>query len=226
MAVLSLIRIRLMNTSCATRLASDRYVLASQEVADPGIRNVARADGAAAGAHIVFGVILGTGVGGGIVVGGQILKGCNAVAGEWGHNPLPWPQADEWPGEPCYCGRSGCIETFLSGRGLSRDYLRSGGEDLRAEQIIERAIGGDPAAMLVLDRYRSRFARTIASVINVLDPDVIVLGSGLSNLPDLVETVPPLWMQWVFSDSVATRFRLNVHGDSSGVRGAAWLWPD
>src|SRR5262245_55703202 len=175
-------------------------------------------DGAAAGARAVFGVIVGTGTGGGLVVDGRIWTGPNAIAGEWGHNALPWPRDGEWPGPACYCGRTGCIETFLSGPGLGRDY---GGP---AQDIAARAARGEPAAEASLARYEERMARALASVINVVDPDVIVLGGGLSNLARLYETVPRLWSRWVFSDRVDTRLARPVHGDASGVRGAAWLW--
>lgn len=183
------------------------------------------ADGAAAGAAVVFGVILGTGVGGGVVIDGRPLKGRNAICGEWGHNPLPWPEDDERPGPACYCGLKGCIETFLSGPGLARDFLNATGETVAPAGIAERAAAGDGAAMAALERYEHRLARALASIINVLDPDVIVLGGGLSNLDRLYENVPRLWERWVFSDRVDTALRRNRHGDSSGVRGAAWLWP-
>ena len=181
-------------------------------------------DGAGAGARTVFGVIIGTGTGGGIVVDGRVLVGPNAVAGEWGHNPLPWPEPDEWPGVTCYCGRTGCIETFLSGPALARDYNSHTSSALEGPQIVARAEAGDPAASAALARYESRMARALASVINVLDPDVIVLGGGLSNIRRLYQNVPRLWGQWVFSDEVSTPLVQAVHGDSSGVRGAAWLW--
>src|SRR5438270_6411981 len=181
-------------------------------------------DGAGAGHRTVFGVILGTGVGGGIAIGGRILVGANAIAGEWGHNPLPAPLADEWPGPPCYCGRSGCIESFLSGPGLAADHQRHGGEALDAAGIAAGAASGDPASRATLDRYAERLARALAGVINILDPDVIVLGGGLSALGCLYDEVPRLWRRHVFSDRVVTRLLPPVHGDSSGVRGAAWLW--
>ena len=184
------------------------------------------ADGAGAGADVVFGVILGTGTGGGIVVRGQVLGGPNGIAGEWGHNPLPWPRDDERPGPPCYCGLSGCIESFLSGPALGRDY----GDAVSAEEVVRRAAGGDTRASGVLDRYEERLGRALASVINLLDPDVIVLGGGLSNIDRLYEGVPRLWGTHVFSAGAAgapvrTRLARATHGDSSGVRGAAWLWP-
>lgn len=181
-------------------------------------------DGAAAGAATVFGVILGTGVGGGIAINGHALVGANAIAGEWGHNPLPWPTDDERPGPLCYCGKNGCIETFLSGPGLARDHLAHAGTHLSGEHIAARAAAHDATCDATLKRYEQRLARALASAINVLDPDVIVLGGGLSNIDRLYATVPQLWGAWVFSDTVATRLVRNVHGDSSGVRGAAWLW--
>jgi fructokinase len=182
-------------------------------------------DGAARGAAVVFGVIIGTGAGGGLVVNGQIVVGANAIAGEWGHNPLPAPEDDERPGPPCYCGRSGCIETFLSGPALARDYIARGGDDTSAADIVTRAERGDDRALACLDRYERRFARAIASVINVVDPDVIVLGGGLSNITRLYDRVPKLWGAHVFSDRVDTKLARARHGDASGVRGAAWLWP-
>jgi fructokinase len=183
-------------------------------------------DGAGAGARVTFGVIVGTGTGGGVVVDGTVLTGPNAVAGEWGHNPLPWPRADEWPGPACYCGRSGCIETFLSGPGLAQDYERATGRGRSTHEILQAA-ASEPDAEAALARYEERMARGLASVINLLDPDVIVLGGGLSNLARLYENVPRLWPRFVFSDRVDTRLLAPVHGDSSGVRGAAWLWgPD
>jgi fructokinase len=181
-------------------------------------------DGAGAGAPVVFGVILGTGTGGGIAIGGAVVTGANAIAGEWGHNPLPWMRAEEWPGRPCYCGRLGCIETFLSGPALADDYRRTAGETLDASAVAAHAAAGDPHASAVLARYEDRLARALASVVNVLDPDVIVLGGGLSNLERLYTVVPSLWAQWIFSDTVSTRLLRAAHGDSSGVRGAAWLW--
>ena len=181
-------------------------------------------DGAAAGLACVFGVILGTGTGGGLVMNGAVWTGPNAIAGEWGHNPLPAPQPDERPGPACYCGRQGCIETFLSGPGLSRDHLEHTGEALTAEQIASAAAGGQAPARATLARYEERLARALASVINLLDPDAIVLGGGLSQLRRLYVRVPRLWGDFVFSDEVATRLLPPRHGDSSGVRGAAWLW--
>ena len=181
-------------------------------------------DGAARGAGSVFGVILGTGVGGGIVIGGRVLAGPNAIAGEWGHNPLPWPADGERPGHRCYCGKRGCIETFLSGPGLALDHELTSGEKLPPEEIASRARSGEPSATATLQRYQERLARALATVINVLDPEVIVLGGGMSNVESLYERVPPLLRNWVFSDVVRTKLVRNVHGDSSGVRGAAMLW--
>ena len=181
-------------------------------------------DGAAAGAGVVFGVIVGTGTGAGVVVQGRIVVGANAIAGEWGHNPVPWPDADEWPGPACYCGRTGCLETFLSGPGLSRDHERTSGVHADAGEISAAAARGDHAACVSIERYEHRMARGLASVMNVLDPDVIVLGGGLSNIRRLYEHVPRLWSRYVFSDAVTTRLVPAVHGDASGVRGAACLW--
>ena len=183
-------------------------------------------DGAAAGAVCVFGVIVGTGTGGGIVVNGQVLKGSNAIAGEWGHNPLPWPGPDELPGPPCYCGRAGCIETFLSGPGMARDHEKVTGDGLQPSVIVERASAGDASCEDTLLRYEDRMARSLAHVINILDPDVIVLGGGMSNISRLYETAPRLWVKYVFSDTVDTRLVSPRHGDSSGVRGAALLWDE
>ena len=181
-------------------------------------------DGAAAGAAVVFGVIVGTGTGGGVVVHGRLVVGANAIGGEWGHNPLPAPRDDERPGPSCYCGRAGCIETFLSGPGLARDYAASGGAALAAIEIAERASAGDARAEAALARYEDRMARALASIINVLDPDVIVVGGGLSNIDRLYASVPARWAPYVFSDRVDTRLVKAAYGDSSGVRGAAWLW--
>jgi fructokinase len=174
-------------------------------------------DGAAAGAPVVFGVILGSGVGGGIVVNGHLIGGPNAITGEWGHNPLPWPTPEELPGPQCYCGKTGCIETFLSGRSLGRD-------DGRGLTGAEVAAKGDAQAEASLRRYENRLARGLAHIINILDPHVIVLGGGVSNVKRIYDTVPALWNNWVFSDKVYTKLVPPMHGDSSGVRGAAWLW--
>ena len=193
------------------RLANDANCFAVSEATD----------GAGAGAALVFGVILGTGVGGGVAIEGKAVGGINGIAGEWGHNPLPWPVDEERPGPECYCGLKGCIETFLSGPGLAADYERDSGEACKASDLVNM---GNPAAKAALSRYEHRLARALASVINILDPDVIVLGGGLSNITRLYDSVPSLWDQWVFSDRVNTRLLANVHGDTSGVRGAAWLY--
>jgi len=194
------------------RLANDANCFALSEAAD----------GAGAGARVVFGVILGTGVGGGIVVDGSVLVGPNAIAGEWGHNPLPWPEGEEYPGPDCYCGRRGCNEMFLSGGGLVRAF---GGTADTAQDVASAAARGDARAIAAIDVHTRRLARALAAVINVLDPDVIVLGGGLSNVDAFYSRVPQLWGAWIFSDRVDTRLVRAKHGDSSGVRGAAWLWP-
>jgi fructokinase len=181
-------------------------------------------DGAGRGAHVVLGVILGTGVGGGLVVEGRVLEGANSIAGEWGHNPLPLPGTEDHPLPLCYCGRLGCIETFLSGPGLAADHQRAAGERLDPQSIVARANARDAGCEASLQRYEKRLARSLAGVINIVDPDVIVLGGGLSNLGRLYASVPLLWTHHVFSDTVRTRLVAPVHGDSSGVRGAAWLW--
>ncbi len=210
-------------------------------------------DGAAAGADVVFGVILGTGVGGGIVVRGHVLNGINSIAGEWGHNPLPffqfrhaqtdheetgthpatgerivhpWPSQREFHGPQCYCGKKGCIEAYLSGPALAADHVRYGGEELPAHEIAQLANAGYGPCSKTLARYEERLARALAAVINILDPDVIVLGGGLSNIARLYDNVPRLWPRYVFSDRIDTRLVPPKFGDSSGVRGAAWLWND
>ena len=196
------------------RLANDANCFALSEATD----------GSGAGANVVFGAILGTGTGGGIVVGGRVLSGPNGVAGEWGHNPLPWPDASESPGPECYCSRRGCMELFLSGPGLRRDHRERTGEDISAEAIVTRAAAGDGACEDALLRYESRLARGLATVINMVDPDVIVLGGGMSGLARLYTGVPAQWTQYVFSDRVDTRLVPPRHGPASGARGAAWLW--
>ncbi len=183
-------------------------------------------DGAGRDAEVVFGVILGTGVGGGIVVRGRALTGANAIAGEWGHNALPLPTGEDEPLPLCYCGRRGCIETFLSGPGLAADHARRAGERLTPSRIVDGAARGARACVASIERYEERLARALASVINVLDPDVIVLGGGLSNIARLYDEVPRRWKEYVFSDEVRTRLVAPVHGDAGGVRGAAWLWGD
>ncbi len=190
------------------RIANDANCFALSEAAD----------GAAAGMGAVFGVILGTGVGGGIVIDGKVLAGINGIAGEWGHNPMP----GEYSAEACYCGRRGCVEVYLSGPGLAADHHRATGMTLSAEAI---AAAGNADCEATLQRYEARLARALAQVINILDPEVIVLGGGLSNIDRLYRNVPRLWSEHVFSDQVATRLLKHKHGDSSGVRGAAWLWP-
>ena len=182
-------------------------------------------DGAAAGKPVVFGVIVGTGTGAGVVVNGQVLNGPNAIAGEWGHNPLPWPEDSECPGRECYCGKFGCIETFLSGVGMEADYFSQTGEKISAEQIVKKSQQGHQAAELCLQDYERRMAKSLAHVINILDPDIIVLGGGMSNIQRLYQNVPKLWGEFVFSDYVQTQLVPPEYGDSSGVRGAAWLWP-
>ena len=183
-------------------------------------------DGAGHGFETVFGVILGTGVGGGIAIRQRIHEGPNQIAGEWGHNPLPWMTDEERAAAlPCYCGKSGCIETFLSGPGFELDYTRLGGARRSSQDIVRAAAAGDPHAVQALRRYEDRLARGLAAVINLLDPDAIVLGGGMSNLPDLPSAVFALLPRYVFSDTVLTKVLPNAHGDSSGVRGAAWLWP-
>ena len=198
----------------AVRLANDANCFALSEAVD----------GAARAASVVFGVILGTGVGGGIVVDGQVLAGANAIAGEWGHNPLPLPEGADLPLPACYCGRRGCIETYLSGPGLASDFARTTGLMLDAEEIARRAQAGDAACAAALGRYAERLARALGSVVNVLDPDVVVLGGGLSRIGRLYDEVPRIWGATIFSDAVRTRLVPPMHGDASGVRGAAWLW--
>jgi fructokinase len=198
------------------RLANDANCFALSEATD----------GAAAGARVVFGVILGTGCGGGIVVEGRLLTGPNAIAGEWGHNPLPWADEAERPGAPCYCGKRGCIETFVSGTGLARDFREAAGRDLACPEIVARAEAGHGDAEAALGRYENRLARSLAALVNVLDPDVIVLGGGMSKVKRLYAGVTRLWKRWAFSDRLDTRLVPPAHGDSSGVRGAAWLWSD
>jgi fructokinase len=202
----------------AVRLANDANCLAVSEASD----------GAAAGCKVVFGVILGTGVGGGIVIDGKPLTGAQAIAGEWGHNPLPRPHDDERPGVRCYCGANGCIETWLSGPALQRQFAERTGRDLRATDIAEAALAGDPEAAAEMDRYCDRLARALSAVINILDPDAIVLGGGLSRMPQIYDRVPELWKSYVFSepDAIVTRLLPPKFGDASGVRGAAWLWPE
>lgn len=184
-------------------------------------------DGAAKDAEIVFGVIIGTGTGGGIYIRGQSIIGANAIAGEWGHNPLPWPTQEELPGRECYCGKCGCIETWLSGPGFTTDHkLRNyQSNNITAKDIVTLALRGDQYALESLHYYEERLAKSLASIINVIDPDVIVLGGGMSNIQQLYSNIPKLWDEYIFSDHVTTKLVAPMHGDSSGVRGAAWLWP-
>jgi fructokinase len=204
------------------RLANDANCFALSE----------SADGAASPAELgvpsptVFGVILGTGTGGGVVMRGQLLVGPDAIAGEWGHNPLPWLAPDEYPGPVCWCGKRGCIETFLSGPALAKHHFDRTGQGLDAAQIAELSQLGDVAARASMDAYVSRLGRALASIINILNPDAIVLGGGVSNIARLYEDVPQIWAKYVFSDVVTTRLVRAKHGDSSGVRGAAWLWTE
>ena len=181
-------------------------------------------DGAAKETKIVFGVIIGTGVGAGIVIDKKVLVGCNAIAGEWGHNPLPWPVQEELNLTKCWCGQSGCIETFLSGPGLENDFERVTGNKLGAKEINSLSEKGDSLTEKVMRHYEDRMARSLAHIINILDPDVIVLGGGISNVKRLYKNVPKIWQQWIFSDCVNTKLVPPKYGDSSGVRGAAWLW--
>jgi fructokinase len=202
------------------RIANDANCLAMSEAAD----------GAAVGAEIVFAVIAGTGTGAGIAIRGQVLAGANGIAGEWGHNALPWPEAEECQGPACYCGKRSCIETYLSGPGMTADHERHTSRRETPSDIVRAAERGDPAAVATMERYQHRMARALASVINVLDPDVIVLGGGMSNIDRVYDEVPRLWTHWVFDATgtmpdVRTRLVRARHGDASGVRGAAWLWP-
>lgn len=200
------------------RIANDANCLAVSEAVD----------GAAAGKQTVFAVIIGTGCGAGVALNGQAHSGGNGNAGEWGHNPLPWMDEDELRYReevPCYCGKQGCIETFISGTGFATDYQRLSGVDLQGAEIIKRLEQQDPVAELAMSRYEMRLAKSLAHVVNILDPDMIVLGGGMSNVERLYQTVPQLVKNWVFGGEFATPIRRAVHGDSSGVRGAAWLWP-
>lgn len=199
------------------RVSNDANCLALSEASD----------GAAAGASSVFAVILGTGVGGGIVINGAPLAGANGIAGEWSHNPLPWKRV-EWDEDQtqCWCGKRGCIETWLSGVGLAADHARVTQEKISTEEIVARAESGDERCSATLSRYEDRLSRALAQIINVLDPEVVVLGGGVSRIQRLYRYVPALWDQWIFSDGVVTKLVPALHGDSSGVRGAAWLWPE
>ncbi len=197
------------------RCANDANCLAVSEATD----------GAGAGKHVVFAVILGTGCGGGIAVDGRVHSGLNGVAGEWGHNTLPWMRPEEFPGPACYCGRNGCIETWISGTGLEADYHRAAGVSLKGAEIIARSDAGETAALAALDRFEDRLMRGLAQVINLLDPDVIVMGGGASQIPRLYQNVPARLKEYVFGKEADTPILPAKHGDASGVRGAAWLWP-
>jgi fructokinase len=199
----------------SVRLENDANCLAISEATD----------GAGAGSRVVFAAILGTGVGGGIVVEGRILTGLNRIGGEWGHNPLPWATEDERPGYGCYCGKFGCIETFLSGAGLAREYFSLSQKELPPAQIAEAEQSGEPDAVKSLAAYQARLARSLAALVNILDPDVIVVGGGISNINTLYSGLTDLIGQHAFSDLIKTKVVKAAHGDSSGVRGAAWLWP-
>ncbi len=200
------------------RMTNDANCLALSEASD----------GAAAGASSVFAVILGTGVGGGVVINGELLMGANGIAGEWSHNPLPWarPEWDEANGTHCWCGKRSCIETWLSGVGLAEDHARVTQEKISGEEIVTRAEAGDERCSATLSRYEDRLSRALAHIINVLDPEVVVLGGGVSRVQRIYRYVPALWDEWIFSDIVTTKLVPAIHGDSSGVRGAAWLWPE
>ena len=197
------------------RCANDANCLAVSEATD----------GAGAGKHVVFAVILGTGCGGGIAVDGRVHSGSNGVAGEWGHNTLPWMRPEELPGPACYCGRNGCIETWISGTGLEADYHRTTGVSLKGPEIITRSSDGEAAALAALDRFEGRLARSLAQLINLLDPDAIVIGGGASQIPRIYQNVPPRLKDYVFGKEADTPILPAKHGDASGVRGAAWLWP-
>ncbi|HEV2644787.1 MAG TPA: ROK family protein [Acidobacteriaceae bacterium] len=183
-------------------------------------------DGAAAGKRVVFGVILGTGCGGGVVVDGRSISGLNGVGGEWGHNPLPWATAEEYPGPMCFCQKHGCLERWISGTGVELDYVTATGINLSAREIVEDFHAGKAEAVSVMERFEDRLTRALAQVINILDPDAIVLGGGLSNFAHLYDTVPKRLAKYVFGNEAATPVLRAVHGDASGVRGAAWLWPN
>jgi fructokinase len=197
------------------RLANDANCLALSEASD----------GAAAGAGVVFAVIVGTGCGGGLVVNGEIVQGANGIAGEWGHTPLPWPSPEELARPPCWCGRPACMELYVSGPGFEADHRAASGRDWRVPEIMEAARGGDGEAAAAFERYVDRLGRGLAVICDVVDPDMIVFGGGVSNVPELYDAVRPVMARWMFSDVCETRLAPALHGDSSGVRGAAWLWP-
>jgi fructokinase len=197
------------------RVANDANCLAVSEATD----------GAAAGKRVVFAAILGTGCGGGISIDGRVHSGMNGVAGEWGHNPLPWPRQNEYPGPQCYCGKRGCIETWISGTGLAADYQRAANAALDGREIVARSLAGEPSASAALDSYQDRLARSLAHVVNLLDPDVIVLGGGMSQVQCIYQNLPARIESYVFGRELDTQVLPAKHGDSSGIRGAAWLWP-
>ena len=198
------------------RLANDADCFALSEASD----------GAGQNSNSVFGVIIGTGCGSGIVINKQLVQGANRIAGEWGHNPLPWPRDNERPGEKCYCGQNGCLETWLSGTGFARTYLEAGGTKITAKEVMQRVSQGEPLAIDILEQYIDRMARSLAVIINIIDPETIVLGGGMSHVSQLYSEVPKRWDQYIFSpEPAATELKPPVHGDSGGVRGAAWLWP-
>ncbi len=197
------------------RCANDANCLAVSEATD----------GAGAGKHVVFAVVLGTGCGGGIAVDGRVLNGRNGVAGEWGHTALPWMRPEEFPGPVCYCGLRGCIETWISGTGLEDDYERATKTRLKGKEIIARCEAGEAAAVASLERYEDRLTRSLSQIVNILDPDVIVLGGGVSQVPRLYRNVPQRLKEYVFGREADTPILVAKHGDASGVRGAAWLWP-
>jgi fructokinase len=198
------------------RLANDANCLAVSEATD----------GAAAGRHVVFGVILGTGCGGGVAIGGRVHEGPNGVAGEWGHNPLPWPRPEEYPGPECYCGKRGCMEMWVSGTGIALDYKTVTGRALTTQEIVSQFEAGDREATAAIKRFEDRLARGLAQVINILDPDVIVFGGGVSKVQHIYQALPALLKAYVFGGEVSTPVLPAKYGDSSGVRGAAWLWPN
>jgi len=200
---------------CPVRLSNDANCLAVSE----------SVDGAARGANVAFAGILGTGCGGAVIAGGRLIEGRNGIAGEWGHTPLPWQTEEEHPGPECWCGRRGCLEMWTSGTGLARDLAAMGGPPLKGEAIIEAARSGQPLPAKAFDRYVDRLARALAAMCDLIDPDVIVFGGGMSNTDELYQRLPPLIERYAFTDSFTTPIRPAVHGDSSGVRGAAWLWP-
>ncbi|MCU1247407.1 MAG: hypothetical protein JWQ49_436 [Edaphobacter sp.] len=200
----------------AVRIANDANCFAVSEATD----------GAAAGKNVVFGVILGTGCGGGVAIDGRVHEGPNGVAGEWGHNPLPWPRPEEYPGPECYCGKRGCMEMWVSGTGIALDYRTVTGKALRTHEIVSRFEAGDPEATAAMERFEDRLARGLAQVVNILDPDVIVIGGGVSRVKHIYRELPNKLKTYVFGGEASTPILPAMYGDSSGVRGAAWLWPN